>query len=493
MRLSFTKRNILTTMCICTLGIVGIFSPLALEAKTVSWSDTFDQTLYSRQGVQTDQLFGNSLLGIRAAIESSTHWEAVLRDPRIYVTRSAEVYDKQTGQRVVDGAGVTVGDVLVFTFSDFTDDDVRWESEGTVPTYATLQNAVSPPPMKNYRGAVAGQFAKTDCRQNFGYTSSCGAPGSTCECSLHTQRDVSTDALQTYPVCTTCNISAVNSAIVSSDLYAPVCSDSNLVRAEKALFANATKNIYTSLVVTQPLSEIGRTEGLSCERVSDTVTECTVVDTGTISSSFVWSESAGRFYYSHAYQHSLEHGDVNDVSYVGIPDRARVNCFGNTVPLHSSSQYVAESDVIDPSLLEVAIPGMELAFTFEATEGGVADIPSVSGPVNGNSSDMQTFQFSSEEEGPVRFGIDWNNDGEVDQLIPENGYEEGSQTLSREWDAAGIYTFGVFVKTEKGQRSDFSGHSIEISKKRLGGFNTVPAEEVTFVGTISRFLNAFGV
>ncbi len=93
-------------------------------------------------------------------------------------------------------------------------------------------------------------------------------------------------------------------------------------------------------------------------------------------------------------------------------------------------------------------------------------IPSLSGPAEGSPNVSYTFSASSTDPNnhSVRYGFDWDSDGEVDNwtaLVPSG--ETAAHTYS--WNMTGQYSIQVMAEDEWGMRSNWSDlHSINISE-----------------------------
>ncbi|USN88601.1 MAG: hypothetical protein H6780_03890 [Candidatus Nomurabacteria bacterium] len=193
---------------------------------------------------------------------------------------------------------------------------------------------------------------------------------------------------------------------------------------------------------------------------------CDVTAPGPINLRMSFPETVGRFY--HRYVGKIWGNWI---------------CGGNNVPLRTFTAedysftymgvYYAFYANIVPSGSDyfLQIPEQAIDFTFNAisvSENSVPEIPSISNalPQTHMVGDAQTFSVVADDpDGDVlRYGVDWNEDGVVDQWLPGIGHVSGgtSVTTARTWVTAGIKSFQVLAEDINGGRSEFASHQIVI-------------------------------
>lgn len=93
--------------------------------------------------------------------------------------------------------------------------------------------------------------------------------------------------------------------------------------------------------------------------------------------------------------------------------------------------------------------------------------PTITGPISGAEGTSYTFGFqgSDPDNDQVRYGIDWDNNGNVDQWAPGSGYVNSNTALNltRTWTTAGSYTFQARTQDNTGALSGWAQHTIVIS------------------------------
>lgn len=168
---------------------------------------------------------------------------------------------------------------------------------------------------------------------------------------------------------------------------------------------------------------------------------CTVTSTGPVSVGLQFPATKGMFY--HRYRAS------------------NGPCYGTNVPLRGdstlSSPYV------------VSFPSRTINFSLSAVEpNNPPGIPTVS-PAAGNNNtygESQSFMIQSSDidNDDLRYGIDWNRDGSVDQWSPSSGYVNSGtvSNVTRTWATSGTYTFQVIAQDINGALSGWRSYSIEI-------------------------------
>jgi hypothetical protein len=99
--------------------------------------------------------------------------------------------------------------------------------------------------------------------------------------------------------------------------------------------------------------------------------------------------------------------------------------------------------------------------------------PTISGPTTGNPNTSYSFNLTATDpEGDtLRYGIDWNNDGAIDQWVPGSGYVASgtTQTASYTWTTPGTYTFQVLAQDSNGSQTGWVSHTITIAAVSGGG------------------------
>ncbi|HEY4508778.1 MAG TPA: hypothetical protein VJC13_00645, partial [Candidatus Paceibacterota bacterium] len=94
--------------------------------------------------------------------------------------------------------------------------------------------------------------------------------------------------------------------------------------------------------------------------------------------------------------------------------------------------------------------------------------PTISGPTTGNPSTNYSYSFVSTDpqNDKVRYGVDWDDNGTVDNWLPLGiTYVNSgtSQSASHSWSTIGTKTFQALAKDDQGYSSNWQGYTVTIS------------------------------
>ncbi len=204
---------------------------------------------------------------------------------------------------------------------------------------------------------------------------------------------------------------------------------------------------YIPLEVTRPVVTVthtGSTAGLACNA---TKTICTVTSPGKVTAQFSFAPTVGRFYYG----------------YLDTRPGMHFGCFAN-----------ADELVIDNSPLinyALSVPAKAITFTFTAVANNTPPTPPTITEVGGNShltGTAQNFNFVATDPNndTIRYGIDWNRNGTVDQWVPGAGYVPSGTVRSapRTFPApAGAKIFQALTQDSKGALSAWRSYTITLT------------------------------
>jgi hypothetical protein len=219
---------------------------------------------------------------------------------------------------------------------------------------------------------------------------------------------------------------------------------------------------WIDLTVNPPdysLSQQGTAE-LSC---NETGNVCEVLSAGSIEPVFQINETYGKFY----------HRTMNNIcrlfSVTGDSDQDCI-CEGSDIAMadYTPVNFWSNDDPPSPySTYLVNIPSYNISHNINATSSNNSpQDPIIEGPTEGEKENLIEFQISSSDPDgdDIRYGIDWNNDGNIDQWYPSSGMvTSGSiQAISYNWLTSGEKTFKAVVQDEFGNESSWSSHTINI-------------------------------
>lgn len=192
---------------------------------------------------------------------------------------------------------------------------------------------------------------------------------------------------------------------------------------------------YLPLSVNPPavtLTHTG-TATLSC---NSTKTVCTVTGPGTIQSVFNFAATSMRFHASY------------------IPPPSRIN----TSPTCTS---ITACPVL-------AVPLRTIPFTFNAVGGNKPPLPpTITGETDCATNGSYTYSFvSTDPDGDtIRYGIDWDKNGTVDQYLPGSSYTSSgtSQSAPYTWVTSGARSFQARTEDSKGAVSGWTNYSVSVT------------------------------
>ncbi len=192
---------------------------------------------------------------------------------------------------------------------------------------------------------------------------------------------------------------------------------------------------YLPLAVNPPavtLTHTG-TATLSCNAAK---TVCTVTGPGTIQSVFNFAATSMRFHASY------------------IPPANRVN----TSP---ACTYITACPVL-------AVPLRTIPYTFNAVATNKPPLPpTITGETDCATNGAYTYSFvSTDPDGDtIRYGVDWDKNGTVDQYLPGSGYVASgtSQNAPYTWVTSGTRSFQARTEDSKGAVSGWTNYSVSVT------------------------------
>jgi hypothetical protein len=205
---------------------------------------------------------------------------------------------------------------------------------------------------------------------------------------------------------------------------------------------------------------------------------------GSVQANVNFSQTYGKFYYRYILTYR---------NYSGMPIN---QCLGNQTAMKQITAVIPPplcisiggSSCTDSLTYETAdyqtdIPQQQIDFNFTvAGTNNPPNPPTITGPTTGNVSTSYPYniQASDPDGDTVRYGIDWDNNGSVDQWTPGSGYVASNTTQSAtySWGAAGAYTFRALTQDSNGAQSGWVNHTIT-----LAAAPTAPVVDLTINGS----------
>lgn len=387
-----------------------LLSPHVSEAKSVMWSngsipDLFYCWNYGTNG-QTDFC---PTWTKRESGQNYVNWFRGLGGAAVDVSYGAEITNLDTGTLLVDNQSVAIGTKLRLATNPHKSEDIYWFGTG----YS------SDSPNGDWMPGAGPTGGQNETYWNF----------------------LTGQQLTTYSFCRPKDY-------VGGGIYAA----------------------YIPLSVNPPTGKTTTVSPtLSCQPASvdsnGTLTQdCTVVSAGNINIAFQIPATYGKFYYR--YYHPGQTVGFVEVIAPGCKANATAMRTATYAPLTGHGEVrqggLSGSDYI------LNVPAQSITFNFSAVSGNNPPAtPTITGATSGNSNVSYPFNFTaSDGDGDtLRYGIDWDNNGSVDEWAPGSGHVPSGtqQSSSRSWASNGTFTFQVLAQDFNGANSGWATHSIALS------------------------------
>jgi trimeric autotransporter adhesin len=341
---------------------------------------------------------------------NSTGYAPAINDANVTVNYVANVYNADTGTLINDGATIPVGTKIRFEPKAYEDSDISW--------FGTGQSWDSP----NGRWISGGAAPSTGC----------------------------------------VNEDFVNTAEFDGSHSGP------------------DANVYIPLSINPPSNSVSVT-GSSATLTSLGSGIYRVDSAGTINGSVVFAATTGKFYYRY---YSLRNGDGcmydnRPLSYVY--DTGTQTCqwlpyappacdslgLGICTPERPAGVYC--NPVMARADYTLSVPEKSVSFTLSAVSpNGPPTIPTISGPVSGNSNTGYNYSFTSTDPDgdQIQYHIDWNMDGVVDQGNPYGTAYNSGQSLDvigMSWATDGTKQFQARAQDVNGNTSGWRSYTVTIT------------------------------
>lgn len=209
--------------------------------------------------------------------------------------------------------------------------------------------------------------------------------------------------------------------------------------------AGGTASEYALLSITPPGRYIQVSGPASCSDQANDDKVCTLTGSGAVSATYTFNATQANFFGGMYYTFTRQ--DFIDPSY-GQTEGCRD--FGQLepaiiVPQQTIAYQIAVVPVSDPPMAPA------VSSSASCTVGTPATI---------------TFTSSDPAGHQLKYGVDWDNDGSVDQWVPPSGYvPAGSgQSAKRTFSIAGEKHVAVMAENDRGARSDWTHYSFHCAE-----------------------------
>ncbi len=204
---------------------------------------------------------------------------------------------------------------------------------------------------------------------------------------------------------------------------------------------------YIPLVIDPPARNITTSLNMTCGALSgnDSVgysATCTVNNEGPVSASFNFSSSQGKFYFRGS-------GGAS-------------SCVGNQTALNKGGGFMEEDFKLNVS------GGVLYTYNLTATpavdENRPPEAPTINDKSIAGEGSVSTFniQATDQDKDKIRYAIDWDINGTIDQWLPSDYVDSGTvEIASFSWEL-GSHTFRVKTQDEHGALSGWTNHTVTI-------------------------------
>ena len=388
------------------------------EAKSVSWTGSITPDLFYCWNYG-----GGACVTAKEYSSNYVNWFRGLGSAQVTVRYYAEIVNVDTGAIINDTDSISVGTKIRLRTSPHLGDHVDWFGTGysnDSPNGEWISSATRPPaPTYTYNDFFTGAPITE--------TSYC-AP----------QYFVGSDSVTGYPV------------------YIPLSINPPLAKATtvSSNLSCGTQNIDVDGTLTQ---------------------DCTVASVGNITVGFNIPSTYAKFYY----------GYYHPGQYVNFAQVVAPGCKANSTAMRTAvrSPITNYGEVLQAGLSasDYTLNVPQQTITFNLTAAAAANTApinlTITGPTTGVINTAYTFNLTATdpENNTLRYGIDWDNNGSVDEWVPGTGYVNSgtSQSSNRSWATDGSYSFQALAQDSNGASSGWVGHTISIGAPIVPGASCV--------------------
>lgn len=227
----------------------------------------------------------------------------------------------------------------------------------------------------------------------------------------------------------------------------PICAPQNLYQTY------AGGSLYSVLSMDPPAKQLSVSGAGNCVAASDGVSKICTLDTpGTVGATFSFEPTEGNFY--SGFHHAA-----------GYRRNAGTNCeiWGTSPMFIGGAAATDEGSASASSAYRVEVPAQSVPFTLNVGPAGDMPTPPTTTRTSSNSGNacvvgttLSLTMTSSDPGGKqIRYGVDWDANGSIDQYVPASGYVNSgtSQTAKRTFSTPGAKTVKALAQNEDGALS----------------------------------------
>ena len=241
------------------------------------------------------------------------------------------------------------------------------------------------------------------------------------------------------------------------------CADKDYLNSSQDITQPATlyyKN-HVSFIVHVPTQQLdGVNALLSCGSFDGSVQPCTAVAQGDVPVSFNFDTTVGKFYaqFSSWGPYITSRGGVEGKCTL-IHGVMTIKAGGHWPPWGAYSPWpiflrssANSADHVDVGTKSIPYP---ITIVPASTTGPTRPTISVDNACTTGSAFTLSFTSTDLQGHQLKYGVDWDNDGTVDQFVPPSGYVNSGvvQTASRTYSTSGEKTIRVIAINDQGAQS----------------------------------------
>lgn len=216
---------------------------------------------------------------------------------------------------------------------------------------------------------------------------------------------------------------------------------------------NAADAIFASWKVGMPTKSISNTTGLTCGTLQANGTmACTVASAGALAPRFNFAATVGNLYGSHM-------RDDEDGTYGACQTIPRIFGTGH-FDVTSRGRWEGSHTPVP-----INVPAQSITYALTAVSpNSPPATPTITGPtvLAPNVAGTYGFRSTDPDGDTLRYAIDWNNDGTVDQYLPASGYTASGTTLTtpKTWLTSPARTFRALAQDSAGNVSGWRSYTV---------------------------------
>ncbi len=240
------------------------------------------------------------------------------------------------------------------------------------------------------------------------------------------------------------------------------CADKDYMQTVPMVYYGATSTYtiksYADLDVDPPVKTFAGLGGMTCT-INGASADCTASSQGLQNIVFNFAPTTGKFYgriffppfFDVLYPGKNGSGGASDVSAV------LQNCVGNNQPMWLTNGQLLQTSGT-AYVLQVPVQSIPYPINVSAPDLPPAAPTVTAGSCTTGVQTTITMQTTDPENNQIKYGIDWDADGVVDQWVPPSGYVASgmAQTATRTYSTTGSKTIKVLAADDQGAQSTWT-------------------------------------